>query len=357
MNERIIKVLENMNKAGLDQILVSAPASLRYLAGIRVAPGERLCALVLNSDGAVRLFGNRLFALPESVDYELIEFDDTDDCVQVLQVGIKPGKLGVDKHWPSGFAVRLMEARPDVKLALGSAPVDDARMCKTKREIELMKAASLANDRATEATMRMLQRGMTEFDVADRYLANAKAQGASGCSFPALICFGANAAEPHHETGTDILKTGDACILDVGLLLDGYCSDMTRTCFIGEMSDEQKKVYDIVREANAAGRAKAAPGVPLSEIDKAARDVIVKAGYGEYFLHRTGHGIGLEVHEPPDVSAASKDIIAQPGMVFSVEPGIYLKGRFGVRVEDLVAITDDGAMTLNELPRDPVVIE
>ena len=351
MNERITKVLNNMAKAHLDQILVSAPASLRYLAGIRVAPGERLCALLLQSDGRVRLYGNRLFALPESADYELIEFDDTEDSVAVLSGGVRPGVLGVDKTWPSGFAVRLMEARGDVKLALGSAPVDDARMLKTADEIARMKRSSLANDRTTDRTMRALTEGESELDVAARYSAIAKEEGGTGNSFSPLICFGPNAAEPHHDTSADRLKKGDAVILDVGLLLDGYCSDMTRTCFFGGMTDEQKKVYDIVREANAAGRAAAKPGVPLRDIDKAARDVITKAGYGEYFLHRTGHGIGLEVHEPPDVSA-SDTRITTPGMVFSVEPGIYLPGKFGVRVEDLVAVTDAGSMTLNRLDRE-----
>ena len=356
MNDRIRRVIGHMAENGLGQILVSAPASLEYLAGVRVAPGERLCALLLRDDGEATLYANRLFALEQGEGYRLVEYDDTEDPIACLASGVRAGKLGVDKVWPSGFAVRLMEARPDVRLALGSAPVDRARMQKDAQEIEKMRLSSLANDRVLEKTLRALVRGETEEDVGARYLANARAEGASGCSFEPLICFGPNAAEPHHETGLARLQTGDAAILDVGLLLNGYCSDMTRTCFIGSMSDEQKKIYDLVREANAAGRAEAAPGVPLSEIDRAARDVIAKAGYGEYFLHRTGHGIGLEVHEPPDVSATSEQI-ALPGMCFSVEPGIYLKGKIGVRVEDLVAITEDGAVTLNEMTREPIIIE
>ena len=355
MNDRIAKVLSNMEKAGLDQILVSAPASIKYLTGLGVGPGERLCALLLNSNGQVTLHGNRLFVLEKGADFDLVEHDDTDDCIAVLEKDIKAGRLGVDKVWPSGFAVRLMDMRPDVKLALGSAPVDDARMLKTADEIEKMRLSSLANARATEKALMGMTLGEKETDAAARYLSCAKEQGASGCSFPALICFGPGAAEPHHDTAEVELKKGDAVIMDVGLLLNGYCSDMTRTCFMGGMTDEQKKVYDLVRAANEAGRAAAKPGVPLCEIDKAARDVIAKAGYGDYFLHRTGHGIGLEVHEPPDVSATSRQI-AMPGMVFSVEPGIYLKGKFGVRIEDLVAITEDGAITLNQMHREPMIL-
>lgn len=357
MNERIAKVLSNMDRAGLDQILVSAPASIKYLTGLQVGPGERLCALLIRSNGQVTLHANRLFALEKGQDFDLVEHDDTDDCIAVMQRDIKPGRLGIDKVWPSGFAVRLMDQRPDVRLALGSAPVDEARMCKTPDEIEKMRLSSLANDRATQKALSAMLLGETEKQAADRYSACAVAEGASGNSFAPLICFGPGAAEPHHDTSADVrLKNGDAVIMDVGLLLDGYCSDMTRTCFMGAMTDEQKKVYDIVRAANEAGRAAAKPGIPLSEIDRAARDVITKAGYGEYFLHRTGHGIGLEVHEPPDVSATSSQI-ALPGMVFSVEPGIYLKGKFGVRIEDLVAITQDGAVTLNELHSEPMVIQ
>ena len=144
-------------------------------------------------------------------------------------------------------------------------------------------------------------------------------------------------------------------ILDVGVNVDHALSDMTRTVFFGSATDEQKKVYDIVRRANAAGKAAVRPGVRLSDIDRAARAVIEEAGYGKQFLHRTGHGLGLEVHEPPDVSAVSP-YVAQPGMVFSIEPGVYLAGKFGVRVEDLVLVTEDGCECLNELDRDFMIV-
>ena len=140
-------------------------------------------------------------------------------------------------------------------------------------------------------------------------------------------------------------------IIDVGALHKRYASDMTRTVFWKSASDEQKKVHELVTRANAAGRAAVRPGVPMSEFDKAARSVIEEAGYGEYFIHRTGHGIGLDVHEPPDNSATNQTI-AQPGMTFSVEPGVYLPGKFGVRVEDLVAVTETGCETLNALDHD-----
>ena len=140
-------------------------------------------------------------------------------------------------------------------------------------------------------------------------------------------------------------------ILDLGLNLDGAMSDMTRTVVLGKATDEMKRVYDLVKKANEAGRRAVRPGVPMCEIDRAARRVIEEGGYGPYFIHRTGHGIGLEVHEIPDVSATNQTV-AQPGMIFSIEPGIYLPGRFGVRIEDLMLVTEDGGECLNALPRD-----
>lgn len=348
---RLRRVAENMRAEGLTQILVTAPTSVDYLTGARVSPGERMLALLVKDDGSATLFANRLFALKGAVNVPLVEYDDTDDCVGLLAKALDNGKIGIDKTWPSGFTLQLMAARSDVQPVLGSKPVDDARMCKDAEEIDRMRRASKMNDQAVAQTIAKLRAGMTEREVGELYLAIAKSLGAQGPSFPPLICFGANGAQPHHDSDETTLKSGDAVILDVGLLLDGYCSDMTRTVFFGSATDEERKVYDLVKRANEAGRAAVRPGVPMKEFDRAARSVIEQAGYGDAFIHRTGHGIGLEVHEPPDNSAAS-EVIARPGMVFSVEPGVYLPGRFGVRVEDLIAVTETGAETLNHLPRE-----
>lgn len=353
---RIGRVIENMKAEGLSQILVSTPASVFYLTGAKVGPGERMLALVVRDDGTVILHGNRLFALNGVVDVPLVEHDDTDDCIAVLAKDILPGKVGIDKFWASQFTIRLMQARPDVTPALGSGPVDKARMEKGADEIELMRAASRLNDQVLERTMAQLREGMTEAEVGAIYTSIARDLGAQGCSFPPLICFGANCAEPHHGTDETVLKKGDAIILDVGVKLGDYCADMTRTVFLGEPTDEMLKVYNLVKAANEAGRAAVRPGEPMKNFDRAARAVIEAGGYGPYFTHRTGHGIGLEVHEYPDNSASS-EIIAQPGMTFSVEPGIYLPGRFGVRIEDLVAVTETGCETLNALDRTIHVIK
>lgn len=347
-HHRIARVIENMRAEGLNQILVSAPASVYYLTGAWVEPGERMLALQVMDSGDVRLFVNRMFALKGTVDVPLMEFDDTDDCIDLLVSHVKSGMLGIDKTWPSHFTIRLMEKRSDVRPVVGSRPVDVARMCKDAEELAWMRESSRMNVEVCRRTGESLQAGMTEIEGQELYKRIALEAGASGPSFTPLICFGANGAEPHHSSDSTRLKAGDGVILDVGLLWQHYCSDMTRTLFFGACTDEQKRVHEIVSQANRAGIAAARPGVKMKDIDRAARSVIEDAGYGKYFIHRTGHGIGLEVHEAPECSATS-EMIAQPGMVFSVEPGIYLPGHFGVRVEDLVAITEDGCEVLTSV--------
>ena len=346
--QRISRVIENMRAENLSQIIVSAPESVYYLTGTFVAPGERMLALLLKDDGSIILFANRLFALTGKTSVPLIEFDDTDDPIALLAPEILPGTIGIDKFWPSQFTIRLMTARPDARPVLGSRPVDLARMMKDEEELALMRTASRMNDEITRRTIEGLREGMTELEACQLYLDNAKAVGADGPSFEPLVCFGPNCAEPHHSSDNTRLKPGDSVIIDVGALHKRYASDMTRTVFWKTASDEQKKVHELVTRANAAGRAAVRPGVPMCEFDRAARSVIEEAGYGEYFIHRTGHGIGLEVHEPPDVSAVCERVL-EPGMIFSIEPGIYLSGKFGVRIEDLVTVTEDGCEVLNRL--------
>jgi len=349
--ERINRVIARMQEEHLTQIIVTDPNSVFYLTGMMIHPGERMLALLVKDSGDVTLFANRLFALTDISTVPLVEYDDIEDSVAILAACLNPGLIGIDKFWPSQFTIRLMSARKDITPVLGSRPVDLCRMCKDAEEIEYMIKASQINDQLTDKTIRAIQPGMTEEQVAGIYAGFAKEMGITGSSFEALICFGANCAEPHHGTDNTVLKSGDSIILDVGVPYQRYCSDMTRTVFFQSATDEQKRVYEICEKANSAGRAAVRPGVLMKDIDRAARKVIEDAGYGKYFIHRTGHNIGLDVHELPDVSSTS-EFVAQPGMCFSVEPGIYLPGQFGVRVEDLVCVTEDGCLTLNQLTKD-----
>ena len=343
--QRISKVIENMKSHGLEQILVTGTANVYYLTGVWCEPFERMLALHVRANGEMKLYANRMFALQGLTDVPMVEYEDTDDCIAALAPDMLPGKLGIDKTWHSHFTIRLMQARPDVIPALGSAPLDEARIVKDSEELELMRVSSRMNVEVCGRIAAALKEGVTEKQIQSLYNEIALDLGASGPSFTPLICFGANGAQPHHDSDKTRLKPGDTVIMDVGLLWKHYCSDMTRTVHFGEVTDEQKRVRDIVTAANRAGIAACRPGVKMKDIDRAARRVIEDAGYGPYFTHRTGHGIGLDEHEFPDVSSVS-EVVARPGMIFSVEPGIYLPDKFGVRVEDLVAITEDGCEVL-----------
>ena len=294
---RIARVIGNMHACGLNQIIVSNPASVFYLTGVWHEPYERMLALHVVDDGTLTLYANRMFALRGLTDVPMIEYEDTDDCVAVLAGGVKSGVLGIDKTWPSHFTIRLMEMRPDIRPALGSQPIDDARMIKDAEEIDLMRISSQKNVTACRRTAEALREGVTEKEIQALYNQIAEELGASGPSFTPLICFGPNGAEPHHESDGTRLKPGDTVIMDVGLIWKHYCSDMTRTVQFGAVSDEQKRVYNIVAAANRAGIAACRPGVKMKDIDRAARKVIEDAGYGPFFTHRTGHGIGLKKHK------------------------------------------------------------
>ena len=197
--------------------------------------------------------------------------------------------------------------------------------------------------------------GATEKELEEKFVSIYAAHGCSDVSFTPIVGFSANAADPHHENDGTKLEKGMCVLIDVGGVYDGYCSDMTRTFFTAPPTEEQETVYNLVRKANETAEALVRPGVKLCDIDRAAREVIEKAGYGEYFYHRLGHFIGLEDHEYGDVSSAF-DRPVEEGMCFSIEPGIYLEGKFGVRIEDLVIVTKDGCEVLNHYPKELTVL-
>lgn len=353
---RIERVVKEMACRGLDRIIVSSPSSVYYLTNVWSEPGYRLMALVLEKNGDCMLYANRIFSLRgHTGDLPLVEFDDVDDSVAVLAQGLRPGVVGVDKLLTAQFLLRLIALRPDIRFTEGSAPVDAARMCKDAEELSRMRESSRLNDKAVELLAQTVAQGDTELALAKRYCDIALELGTSGTACSPLICFGASGGDAHHATDATQLRRGDAIIVDVGLKYRNATSDITRTYFYGSVSDEQKRVYEIVKAANEAGRKAVRPGVALKEIDRAARSIIEEAGYGACFTHRLGHGIGLQMHEPPDVNAVSEGI-AKPGMVFSIEPGIYLRDRFGVRIEDLVAVTEEGHEVLNHLERELVIL-
>lgn len=354
--DRLESILEKMKAENLEQILISDPSSIFYLTGKWIHPGERLLALYISTRGEHTLFINKLFPITEDLGVDIVSFDDTDNSIEILSnILLKDKALGVDKNWPARFLIGLMDLNAASSYVNGSLIVDRVRMIKDEQETNFMREASRLNDIAIEKLKSEVIKGYSEKDLTQILQGIYKDLGADGFSFEPILGFGANAANPHHTNTDKVAEIGDSIILDIGCSKDSYCSDMTRTVFLKEASQKAKEVFDIVLEANKRAIGSVKAGVRFCDIDAAARDYITSKGYGEYFTHRTGHSIGIDVHDYGDVSSVNTDKV-EAGMIFSIEPGIYLPGEIGVRIEDLVLVTEDGCEVLNKANKEFCII-
>ncbi len=358
MNKEILeRVREKMAQEGIKQLLVSDSVSLFYITGKMIDSMERMCVLYLDVNGKTEFVVSKIYPQDESFGCNVSYYDDAGDPVGMLaSLMRKTDVIGVDKNWPAKFLLPFMECGLAKKYVNASFIIDSLRQIKTNEEQALMKKASEVNDKAMDKLIPYLKNGLTEEELGEVLLKIYKDNGASGFSFEPIIAFGDNGADPHHVNDKSRGKKGDCVVIDIGCVLDGYCSDMTRTVFLGEVSDEAKEIYEIVREANLRGIAAVRPGVRFCDIDAAARDYIAQKGYGEYFTHRLGHSIGIQTHEWGDVSSANEEKV-KAGMIFSIEPGIYKPGAAGVRIEDLVLVTEDGCCVLNSYPKDLTIVD
>lgn len=348
--QRLDRLSQALKEEGLTQMIVSDPLAVWYFTGVDVQPGERLFALYARADGGHKLILNKLFTVA-CTGLEEVWMTDTDDTIGILAQAVDPAAdMGIDKNWPARFLLALMERNPGVRYVNSSGCVDRIRAVKDEDEQEKMRAASRINDACMEAAAAYLREGLTEKEVSDYITKLYRDASCEGLSFGTIVSYGAHAADPHHEPDNTALKKGDCIVIDMGCRKDRYCSDMTRTFFCGEPEPEYAAIHDLVREANEKAEAMIRPGVRFCDIDRAAREHIEAGGYGPYFTHRLGHSIGLEDHEFGDVSSVNTDTV-KAGMTFSVEPGVYLPGKFGVRVEDLVLVTEDGCEILNHVEK------
>lgn len=353
---RLAKVLQKMEEFGLTQIIVTEPSSVFYLTGKWIEPMERMMALLICSDGQHKFFLNTLFSAPEDFGIEKVRFGDDDDGGAIIAKYInKKAALGVDKFFYAHFLLSLMREKGDTNFINSSPIIDRIRMIKDAEEIALMKKSSAINDIAMERLVSYLAYAPTEKEMSLKLGKVYTELGAQGFSFTPIISYGKNAAIAHAGTNNIRPQAGESCVLDIGCVNDYYCSDMTRTVFYKTVSDRYRKIYEISLAATLAGEAAVKPDVRFCDIDKAARDVIVKAGYGDYFPNRVGHSIGLNCHDFGNVSSANTECV-QPGMIFSIEPSIKLPGEMGVRVEDLVLVTENGCEVLNHYRRDLQIV-
>lgn len=328
------------------QMIITDPYMIQYFIGTHYEVGERMLALYVSKNNEATLILNKLFKAPTTL--KCIHYDDTDNPVQKLIEIMNPNEsLALDGHMPFRFVLPLLEV--GFKPQSAAIVLESLRRIKTPDEITKMKIASKSND-AIMAQMRdAIKLGMSEIELSQIALKLHNQTPQSGISFDPIVVFTENIADPHGVPSNRSLKEGDVVLIDMGGMLNGYASDMTR-CFFTAPNNAMKKIYDIVLQANEAAIQAVKIGATLASVDKAARDVIINAGYGPYFIHRTGHGIGIECHENLDVSSANQTII-ENGMCFSIEPGIYIEGLGGIRIEDLVCVENDAVSVLNHYPK------
>ncbi len=358
--ERLSRLIEEASASGFDALAVMPGPNLFYLTGISFHLSERPALLLIPLDRTPALIAPGFEAVKaDKAPLEIERFTYTDEEGYDPAFRRACDGLSLAQHaiGAEAFKLRMVELRLLERYAPGChiAPAEETlaalRMRKDAHELAQMRRAVEITERALEETRAQIAAGMTERAVAAILQTAILQHGGEGMSFGPIVQAGANAASPHAGPGDDVIQPGATIVIDCGTVVNGYMSDITRTFSIGEMDAEMTQVYEVVRAANVAGRQAVKPGVPAQEVDRAARRVIEQAGYGEYFNHRTGHGLGLEVHEPPYIVEGNERIL-EPGMTFTVEPGIYLPGRGGVRIEDDVVVTADGGESLTTFPRE-----
>jgi Xaa-Pro aminopeptidase len=360
--QRLERARAEMERQGIDFLFVTPSSDLTYLLGYPAHASERLTLLCVPREGepfvvAPRLEAIRLEGRADVVDvHAWNETESPTELTARLLEGGKGSSIGVSDQTWAVFLIRLQEALPEARFTSGNSVLRELRMTKDAHELQLLREAGRRTDAAWERFIRTSKlAGRTERDVAEEIKAIERDEGLGGEGFT-IVASGPASASPHHMTSERVIQAGDAIVFDFGATHEHYYSDITRTVHVGEPSDEFRAVYDIVLRANRAAFEATRPGVACEAIDQAARQVIDDAGYGEFFIHRVGHGLGLDGHEEPYM-VAGNTLPLRPGMVFSDEPGIYIPGRFGVRIEDILVCTEDGAESLNHATRDLVVME
>ncbi|MCX6380635.1 MAG: Xaa-Pro peptidase family protein [Armatimonadetes bacterium] len=353
---RVTRLQATMQAQSVALTLLAGTDQMRYLSGWREGGHERFVGLFVPAQGetafvvpAMNAPQARLTPLGTKQVHGWADESGWHSDAQALfaQFGIGAGaQVLVDDELLSVHLLGLQSLFPNVRFAPAGDLMATLRQVKTAGEIASLDEAARLIDEVFEEVLLELREGVTELEISDCVLAAIKRKG-SAPSFSPLICFGANCALPHHHTGNARLQIGDTVIIDIGCLSDNYASDITRTVSFGTPRDpDATKVYETVHRAHWAARNHAKPDVSCESVDSAARSVITAEGYGEAFVHRTGHGIGLSTHEPPYIVSGNA-LALQEGMCFSVEPGIYLSGRFGVRIENIVTVTADGVRSVN----------
>lgn len=359
---RCSRVQRHLAETSLDMLLVVPSSDLLYLIGLNRPQSERLTLLMLPAEGPIRLLlpsFELALAQPLATFFELVPWEETENPLalfaSLLPAGGQGMRLGVAGKVFAHFLFRMQAAAPQAEFVPGYPILEDVRMQKSEQEIAHLAAAGAAADRVFGALLERPLIGQSEIAIKAQIMELLTAQGHDAAG-GAIVGVGENGASPHHHVSSRSVQSGDAVVVDFGGTVQGYWSDMTRTFFVGSPTDEFRRAYETVNEANQLAFEAVRPGVTAESIDQIARNHISQAGYGEYFLHRTGHGLGLDIHEAPYIVRGDTTLL-KIGTVFSIEPGIYIAGSFGIRIEDIVVVTPDGARRFNQSTHALQIIE
>lgn len=358
---RIERMVQVLVKANVDMLFVTPSADLDYLAGYGGHPSERPTVFVVAPDRAPVIVLPELEVprLRDREDLVIRSYPDGHDpyaCLRtVVQDPTQPFTIGIsDMAW-AGVLLNLQTLFPAASFVPASSLMRELRMLKEPEELELLHEAGRRADEAYEGLVQLRFAGRSETEIAedlDHLLSQA---GLARADWGPIVASGSNSASPHHMRGEREIHEGDAVVLDFGGVFGGYQADITRTVHVGSPSFEFVNVYEVVARAQQAAVDASVPGRAAGDVDRAARSVVDEAGFGQYFIHRTGHGLGLDTHEEPYLVEGNR-LLLRPGMTFSVEPGVYIPGRFGVRTEDTIAVYDDGPRRFNHATRELQIV-
>lgn len=358
--DKLNSLRESMGKAAVDLLAVGPGPHMEWLLGFHPHADERPCLLCVSQSGAALLIpalnadGTR-----ENTDLPFHEWSDDAGPTTALKALLADldvstaASIALDETMRADFAALVQDALPEAKRQFTASTIGALRMRKDSDEYAILKQNAIIADQSMQAGWAAMRAGMTEIEVAGVIRDSFSSLGAKPVF--TIIGAGGNGAFPHHQTGDTKLKSGDAVVMDIGGATGGYSSDITRMAVLDQPPEGYEEIHAIVEAAVQAAMAAARPGVKAHVVDDAARGVITAAGYGDYFVHRTGHGMGVEIHEQPYLTSVSETVL-ESGMVFSIEPGIYLPGRFGIRLEDIVILRDGGPEIFSGLPRDLTIV-
>lgn len=361
---KINQLSSYLSENNLDAAFITTPDNVFYVSGFRSNPHERLLGVVIFKDAEPLMICPKM-EVPDAKEagwaFDVVGHQDTDQPWQLLKEaivakGVTINQLAIEKsHMTVERLEALQELFPQASFARLDDQLNSMRVIKDERELDILRKAAEYADYAIEVGVSEIAEGKTELEILTAIELALKKKGIAHMSFDTMVLSGPKTASPHGKPGDRKIQKGDFVLFDLGVIYKGYCSDITRTVSFGDPSDAQKEVYETVRKAEQDAVDAVKPGVRAMELDKIARDVITQAGYGEFFTHRLGHGLGISVHEFPSVTGNNEMELIE-GMVFTIEPGIYDPSITGVRIEDDVVVTKDGVEVLTKYPKELVIV-